>query len=46
MDHTNPYDLHQNHFNHLTPYHIAKRGSQTTCNRKHDCHDSCILYKG
>jgi hypothetical protein len=24
MDHTNPYDLHQNHSNHLTPYHLVK----------------------
>jgi hypothetical protein len=46
MDHTNPHDLHQNHSNHPTPYHLVKRGSQTACNRKHSCHDSYTLCKG
>jgi hypothetical protein len=23
--------------------HLIKRGSQTACNHKHDCHDSCTL---
>jgi hypothetical protein len=35
-----PIPLHF-HLNHL-----IKRGSQTACNRKHDYHDSCTLYKG
>jgi hypothetical protein len=46
MDHTNPYDLHQNHSNYPTPYHLVKRGFQTACNRKHDCHNSYTLCKG
>jgi hypothetical protein len=46
MNHTNPYDLHQNHSNHPTPYHLVKRGSHTACNHKHDYHDSCTLCKG
>jgi hypothetical protein len=46
MDHTNPYDLHQNHSNHSIPYHLVKRGSQTTCNRKHNYHDNFTLCKG
>jgi hypothetical protein len=46
MDHTNPYDQHQNHSTHPTTYHLVKRGSQTTYNRKHGCHDSYTLYKG
>jgi hypothetical protein len=46
MDHTNPYDLHQNRSNHSIPYHLVKIGSQTACNRKHDYHDSCILCNG
>jgi hypothetical protein len=46
MDHTNPHDLHQNYFNHLTPYHLVKRGSQTAYNRKLGYNDSCTLYKG
>jgi hypothetical protein len=46
MDHTNLYDLHQNHSKHPTPYHLVKRGSQTTYNRMHGCHDSCTLCKG
>jgi hypothetical protein len=31
---------------HFHPYHLVKRGSQTACNRKHDHHDSCTLYRG
>jgi hypothetical protein len=46
MDHTNPYDLYQNHSNHPTPYQLVKRGSQTTCNHEHGCHYSRTLYKG
>jgi hypothetical protein len=46
MYHTNPYDLHQNHCNHPTPYHLAKKGSLTACNRKLGYYDSCTLCKG
>jgi hypothetical protein len=46
MDHINPYDLHQNHSTHPTTYRLVKRGSQTACNRKNGCHDSCTLCKG
>jgi hypothetical protein len=46
IDHTTPHRLDQNHSNHPTPYHLVKRGSQTACNHKHGCHDSCILFKG
>jgi hypothetical protein len=30
---------------HTIPHHLVKRGSQTTCNCKHDYHDSCTLCK-
>jgi hypothetical protein len=46
MDHTNPYDLDQNHSTQPTPYHLVKRRSHTACNRKHGYHDSCTLCKG
>jgi hypothetical protein len=46
IDHMTPHRLDQNYSNHPTPYHLVKRGSQNTCNRKHGCHDSCTLYKG
>jgi hypothetical protein len=45
IDHTTPHRLDQNYSNHLTSYHLVKRGSQITYNRKHGCHDSCTLYK-
>jgi hypothetical protein len=46
IDHMTPHRLDQNHSNHPTPYHLVRRGSQTTCNCKHDYHDSCTLCKG
>jgi hypothetical protein len=46
MDHTNPYDLHQNIPTIPYPNHLIWGGSQTACNLKLGYHDSCTLCKG
>jgi hypothetical protein len=43
IDHMTPHRLDPDHSNHTTPYHLVKTGSQTACNHKHGCHDSCTL---
>jgi hypothetical protein len=36
IDHTAPHRLDQNHSIPYQPYHLVKRGFQTSCNRKHE----------
>jgi hypothetical protein len=45
IDHTTPHKLNQNNTIPI-PNQLILRGSKTTCNSKHDCHDSCTICKG
>jgi hypothetical protein len=46
IDHTTPHRLDQNHSIPIQITRSSQKRVQTTCNCKHDCHDSYTLCKG